>query len=576
MAGAALALLVGAALGAAAQEPGPGLTTPGAETAAPVTPAVRGSSDTIRSISIQTTNVFDPTVPGEDWWPFRLANRIHQRTKDEVVRRELLQGVGDQFDRLKALETERNLRNLGVFRRADIKAVPRAEGGVDLNARTQDSWTTNILLGAGTEGGDKYFVWGAQEDNLFGYDKSIMFLHSQTGPKITNEVRYTDPRFLGSRFELAPFYARTSHGDTEGVEVVKRFYSLDTPDAMGAYWNRSIDETILYKDSEDFSKFLIQDRTVSAGYAARVPSHSDFVQRLEAGWYSQRDQFAAEGTATVPGTLPAGREMDGPMLGYSWVQPQYIKETYINRMERVEDFNLGNELSVYGGFTGQALGSDRDRWLVNVLEQQGLFILPGRFALAQAGVTGRVADSKWENALFFANVNLFWKSSFVAPQTWVAHLEANTSRNLDGENQIQLGGNNGLRGYKNFSFNGGRSVLLNLEDRFFFPGEYFHLFRFGAAAFYDSGSVVQEHEGFSFKKFKSDVGLGLRFSSTRSQTGSVVRLDVAYALNQGPHGGKWVLGMKGQQAFAIFNSSTKEVRQAPRTRLFPRESTDEQ
>jgi hypothetical protein len=556
-------LLLAAALQASAQAP----------SEVPVTPANAISSQTIRGIVIERLNVFDPTVPGEGNWAFRMANKIHIATKDEVVRRELLLGPGDQYSALKALESERNLRSLGFFRRAEIKPTPRADGGTDLTVRTQDSWTTNIQFGVGTEGGDSYLNYGFSEDNLFGYGKSVNVLHTQVGPKITNSASYFDPRFMGSRFRFTPYVARTNHGDTVGTEVVQPFFSLDTLDAKGAFWNRSIDEQIVYKDGGDYSKFLLADRTVQAGYGVRVPSDQTLVQRLEAGWFSQRDLFISE-DATVAGTLPSNREMSGPMAGFSWVQPQYIKETYVDKMERVEDFNLGNELSLYGGYSGQTLGGDRDRVLINALDQQGLFILPGRFALAQAGVNGRLADSKWENALFFTNLNLFWKTTWLYPQTWVAHFEANTGRSLDLENQIILGGNNGLRGYKNYSFTGARSLLLNVENRFFFPGEYFHLVRFGGAAFFDSGCVVPEGSGFSFARSRSDVGLGLRFASTRSESGSVVRADVAYALNSGPGGSRVVVSIRGQQAFQIFNSSTGSVRTAPRTRLFPRSSTD--
>ena len=564
MLAAALWLAMGAAApGAFAQVP-PGV---------PVTPKNAVSSQTVRGIVIERLNVFDSTVKGEDWWGFRIANKIHIATKEEVVRRELLLGPGDQYDQLKALESERNLRSLGFFRRAEIKPVPRADGGSDLVVRTQDSWTTNVQFGAGTEGGDAYLNYGFSEDNLLGYGKSVNFLHTQVGPKVTNTFSYFDPRFLGSRFRFTPYVARTNHGDTVGTELVQPFYSLDTLDAKGAFWNRSIDEQILYRDGDSYSKYLLADRTVQAGYGVRLPADNQIVQRLELGWFSQRDLFVRE-DATIAGTLPANREMSGPTAGFSWVQPQYIKETYINKMERVEDFNLGNELSVYSAYSGQALGGDRDRTLVNVLDQQGLFILPGRFALAQAGVAGRLADSKWENALFFTNLNLFWKTTWLYPQTWVAHFEANTGRKLDLENQVILGGNNGLRGYKNYSFTGGRSLLLNVENRFFFPGEYFHLVRFGGAVFFDSGCVVPEGAGFSFARTRSDAGLGLRFASTRSESGSVIRMDAAYALNSGPGGSRLVISIRGQQAFQIFNSSTKTVRTAPRTRLFPRSSTD--
>lgn len=529
----------------------------------PITPAAEASTQPIRGVIIDRLNVFDPKVPGEDWWPFRMANKIHIATKEEVVKRELLIGPGDRYNTLKALESERNLRGLGFFRRAELRQV-----GENLLVRTQDSWTTNVQFGAGTEGGDNFLNYGFSEDNLLGYGKSISFLHSQVGSRIRNDIRYLDPRLLGSRFRLAPFYTRTNRGDSVGTEVVKPFFSLASQDAMGAAWTRTIDETIIYRDSEEYSKFVDANRTVAAGFGFRLPEDRVLVQRLEAGWYSQKDKFAS--LAETKGMLPADREMSGPVLGYSWVQPRYIKETYINRMERVEDFNLGNELSVYAGSMLKASGSDRDRWLINAVDQQGLFILPGRFALSQVGVTGRVANGKWENALFFANTNLFWKTTWLYPQTWVAHLEGNSGKVLDAENQVILGGSNGLRGYKNNSFTGGRSVLLNFENRFFFPGEYFHLVRFGGAAFFDSGAVVPEGSGFSFKRFKSDVGVGLRFASTRSQSGDVVRMDFAYALNSGPGGSRFVVSIRGRQAFQIFNSSTRSVRQSPGSRLFSR------
>lgn len=519
----------------------------------------------IEDVRIERQNVFDLSVPGEDWWIFKMADKIHVMTRRHVVERELLLGKGDAWDPLKGLESERNLRQLGFFRKAEVRPVARPDGNVDLDVRTQDSWTTNLQFGAGTEGGDNYLIYGFSEDNLLGYGKSVLFLHSQVGPRRSNEVRYDDTRLWGSRWRLTPSYAKTNFGDSISVAAIRPFFALDTPYAAGAQWNRTIDQDILYRDGDTFSKFLARTEVVQAGYGWRLPQDRVVVQRVEAGWYHQKDEFTP--TSDTVGLLPADRSMSGPMVGYSWIQPRYIKETYINKMERVEDFNMGNELSAYGGFLPASLGGDRDRTIFDVMDQQGLFILPGRFALAQAGVTGRSTGQRWENAILFANLNLFWKAGVWLPQTWVAHLETNRGRNLDGENQVILGGNNGLRGYKNYSFVGGKSVLLNLEDRVFFPGEWFHLVRFGGAAFFDSGAVEPEGVGVRFNDFKSDVGLGLRVGSTRSESGSVARIDLAYALDRGPGSSRWVVSIKGGQAFQIFNSSIKTFRGSPSSQL---------
>lgn len=521
---------------------------------------------TIRSVSIDAVDVFDPKVPGEDWWPFRLANKIHIQTKDKIVKRELLLLEGDSWDKLKALESERNLRAYGSFRSVEISSSPRADGGAGLLVRTQDSWTLNARLSAGTEGGDNFFIYGLEEGNLLGWGKQVGYFHSQIGPKIRNDLRYTDPRLFGSRFQLASLLATTPKGDSVGADVTRPFYSLSTPYAMGAGWTRIIDEDILYRGAEEYSKFVERSQTAQLAYGLKLEPERLFVQRLEGGWYSSKNQFSRT-EDTRPGTLPVYRELSGPTVGYSWVRPAYVEETYINAMERVEDFNMGNELRALAGFMSVKTGSDRDRWIYNVSNQDGARLAPGRFILGQVGMTGRTADGQWDNALLYANLNLFWRTDWPFLSTWVSHLEANRGRCLDGENQVVLGGDNGLRGYRNNSFTGSQAMLWNLENRFFFPGEYFHLLRLGAAVFFDTGAVAPEGVGISSKRFKSDVGAGLRISSTRSRSGGVFRMDFAYALNDGPGSKRFVVAIRGGQAFEFFSSSSRRLHVIPASRL---------
>jgi hemolysin activation/secretion protein len=153
------------------------------------------------------------------------------------------------------------------------------------------------------------------------------------------------------------------------------------------------------------------------------------------------------------------------------------------------------------------------------------------------------------------------------PQTWVVHSEYNVTKNLDPENQLILGGNTGLRGYKNDSFTGTRSALLNIEDRVFLVHEFLHLFYMGGAAFFEIGAISPFGGGINRDLFKSDAGIGLRLSPTRSTSGNIVRLDVAYALNSGPGPSRWVIGIRGGQAFNIFNSTNQEVLNTPATAI---------
>jgi len=511
-------------------------------------------------------DVFDPRVPGEAWWPFQIANKIHFTTREGVIRQEILLKPGDPWDELKALESERNLRAVGSFRWVKVMPVPRPDGRVDILAKAQDSWTTIPNLFIGTEGGQNFFGYGLQENNLFGYNKSLSFLHSQNGPTVRNDLRFTDPRVLDSRLRLSTLLADTGHGQSEGADLARPFYALDTPYAYGTGWMHFNDENTVYQAGQTYSQFLEYDQSAMISAGHRLGPSDASVQRLEAGWLYSKSRFTSE-SATRPGTLPVDRTLSGPTLGYSWILPHYVKETYIDRIERVEDYDLGNELSFLGGYAGTKLDSDRDRWIFNATDQQGLSLGEGRFALAQVGAAGRVAGGDWENALLFTNLDLFWKSERPILNTWVAHLEGCTVRHMDKENQVSLGGDTGLRGFENNAFMGAKAVLADVENRFFIPGEYLHLVRLGGAVFFDSGAAIPEGSGLSLARFKSDVGVGLRAASTRSSSGGVLRVDLAYALDQGPGPSRWVVSIRAGQAFSIFNSVTQRLRRPPTSRL---------
>jgi len=577
MRGAAAAALLLAAVRAAALPAGPQAGDVAIATGTVVVPesrAVLSTAPVIAEVRVELTNVFDPAVPGEDWWPFRIANRIHFVTREPVVRDELLLRPGDRWDALKALESERNLRAGYAFRRVEIVKLSRPDGQVDEIVRAQDAWSTNPRIGFGTSGGASTLSLGLVEDNLLGYGKSVGYIHSQgsspTGRQRSDTYSYGDPRFLGTRLALQGEHTSNQDGNADALSLARPYYSLDTEHAVSAVFNNTNSIGTQFQAGAEYSKYYERNRVVDASYGRRLSDDRVFVQRVEAGWYEQRDAFAptSQPPGTLPGQLPADRHLSGPTVGYSWIQPRYVKETNIDRMERVEDFNMGNELRVRTGYMARGTGSDQDRWIFNATNQQGIRLGDSRFALAQVGVSGRIFQNKWENGLATASANFFWKNyMWSRGRTLVAHVEAAQGRRLDRENQIVLGGSTGLRGYRNESFVGGRSILFNMEDRFFFDREWLHLVRFGGAAFFESGSVVPEGSGFSAARFKSDVGMGLRAASTRSSSGSVVRLDMAYALNGSPGGPRWIISVRGGQAFSLFNSAATTVKTSPASRL---------
>jgi hemolysin activation/secretion protein len=134
-----------------------------------------------------------------------------------------------------------------------------------------------------------------------------------------------------------------------------------------------------------------------------------------------------------------------------------------------------------------------------------------------------------ENLLAFGSGRFYWRD--IGPHLFFGSLELGIGRNLDGENQILLGGDSGLRGYPLRYQSGDARALLTLEQRFFTGLYPFRLFFVGAAVFFDAGRTWPGDGSGENLGWLRDVGVGLRLSSSRSGFGTVMHLDVAFPLD---------------------------------------------
>ena len=76
------------------------------------------------------------------------------------------------------------------------------------------------------------------------------------------------------------------------------------------------------------------------------------------------------------------------------------------------------------------------------------------------------------------------------------------------------------------------NICLEPGKRFFSNRELFHLVHVGAAAFFDAGRAWFEDDPFAdSNELLRDVGVGLRLGSSRSSSGAMIHLDIAYPLD---------------------------------------------
>jgi hemolysin activation/secretion protein len=203
-----------------------------------------------------------------------------------------------------------------------------------------------------------------------------------------------------------------------------------------------------------------------------------------------------------------------------------------DQIERTEDFYAGTYARARLGYASTVWGSDRDSILFTL--KAGTTIEHGdehKYSLLIESKGGaRFEHGKLANALYGAESRYYWRVS--NSQLFFASLSGTLTKNLDPDQQILLGGDNGLRGYPLRYQDGSARALLTLEQRIYTKYYLFRLFHVGGAVFFDMGrtwgrgTVAGPSEG-----LLKDVGVGLRFGSSRSAFGNVIHVDLAFPLD---------------------------------------------
>jgi outer membrane protein assembly factor BamA len=511
----------------------------------------------IRNITVDVRNIFDPAVPGENNWLFRLANKLHIATKPSVIRRELLVYPGDWTDLERLAESERNLRALSFIKAAEIDQIQAPDGRVDLRVRTQDSWTTQPQFNIASQGNQTTYSAGFEELNLLGYGKDLSYFYSKNIDGISHQIGYSDPLFLNTRMNLISSFQETATGNAQNLNLSYPFYSFTTRQAGGVVMNRSTGLQRVYENGQQISQYDQSQFNLDPFYGLWVNNDPLNVVRTQINYRYTENIITPQGS-TLPGTLPADKALSGPILSTSFLQSDFIKETFADKTGRIEDFNLGHQAYAGVGIVERTLGATENSVPFAVNDAFGFGGNGDGFGLVSYGTSSRYRlDTEGEtggrlfNTLYFANFNYYrhiLEDEF--PMTGVIHLESAYLQNPDNDDVLSLGGNSGLRGYPNNSFTGNKSLLLNVEDRFYSSQEFLHLAYMGGAVCLDAGQVQPLGNGYDRKDWHADLGLGMRFGISRSAAGTVFRIDLAYAVGPVQQSNRWILSISSSQGFS--------------------------
>jgi hypothetical protein len=253
-------------------------------------------------------------------------------------------------------------------------------------------------------------------------------------------------------------------------------------------------------------------------------------RRLLYGITSTENTFLPTLDRPQPTVLPEDRKLVFPWIGVQWVEDDFREMSELNDMGRTEDISLGLNLTMRLGLAQTGFGSDRNATVFRADSSMGWEPGgPGRLLLLSAGGSTRDESDGLHNTTAYLGARYYRRN--LDNRLFSVSLQTLAGDNLDPENQVLLGGENGLRGYPLRYQAGTGSASLSFEERFYTDWYPWRLFRVGWAAFFDTGRVWgSDPRAQPSLGTLSDFGVGLRLTSPRSSGRSVLHIDLAFPL----------------------------------------------
>lgn len=484
----------------------------------------------IGRIDIQVDDVFE-TASGLAA-PYRVANGLHISTKQHTVAQQLLFHSGEPYDARLVEETARLLRSQRYFNEASVEIERYNEDNtVDLLVRVHDVWTLSPGLSFGRKGGENKTSMEFSDTNFLGWGKQVSLERTSDVDRTAWRLEYVDPNVFGSWWRLSSAYSSMSDGAERAFALSRPFYSLDSRWSANFGGSDITNAVPRYSLGKLVERIDMQEQRFDLGGGVSHGLQNGWTRHYLAGVSYQSRAFSRRATDPTA-LLPDDRVLAYPWVGMEVIEDQYVTTRNLDQIGRTEDLQLGRSARLDLGLASSAFGSTRDALILRGSAQAGAAFGESRYLINSLSLDGRLEHGHLVDGLFQLQSRYYWRHS--ANWVFFASATGTQSSNLDPEDQLLLGGDNGLRGYPLRYQAGTASALLTLEERLYTHWQPLKLVNVGAAVFMDAGRTWG-HDAFAAPPsgWLPDVGLGLRLGSARSGLGNVLHIDLAFPLAHG-------------------------------------------
>lgn len=481
---------------------------------------------TIRNITIDAQNVFNPENPEESGIVGTAGNNIHITTLDQVVRWELLFKEGDPYDQGVIEESERNLRKRSYLAEVLIESYFNDEDKtVDVIVHTRDQWSMIVGLTFGGTSENSSAGLDLGDKNLLGMGQSLNYSFRTGNSGFTHNYGYRNSNLFGSRYDLWLENRLKPDEYLYNAQLDQPFYSLSTPAAHGVGYSQTVHNEpglawTMWRSKAYYGEAIILEDAILRAYL-----------RLSFGEEVSHEGLVANQVLRDNKILIAADILNHPY--------DFAEERYIDKFRRIEDIPLGATYSFSVGPRLMAIGSTSTDASASVgVTKWRQFFEHDYLHLSMMLAKN---DDNFNEA--YADLVLRYFLRRHEYQTFVARFQASYSESVN--NRFRLGGTNGLRGYNVDEFVGRNQILLNVEDRIFtYQTMLSGIVEPGFVLFADFGNTWNDQAGDDLTRVHGSCGAGLRLALVKAPGISLIRVDYGIPL-EARHPPVITIGMEG-------------------------------
>ena len=516
----------------------------------------------LSQIEIQNNSLFAPEDIGARRfsWALSVANSVHLRTRVDYLRNQMLVDEGGCYDEEALAASVRNIRELSFIARVEAESRQSADSTWVVQLETWDEWSTGAGVYFDVESEFQFQGFYVTETNALGRGLRMSFRYRKFRERNDRSVTLASTRFLGSRARASVAAGATRTGSFFKQEYVYPFVSetgrlsvqsiLQYEDREQSYFTGS-DEgitNVLFPFTDRRVSFLARRRFGVPGALTLVGGEIEVLRRTVSGPAQQvrREDFEAPATASdsltallQPQASPDSYVRLGATLGLRRIR--FTSAQGLDLLSGVQNVALGTELTLT---VGRTLGT----WGTSVADTYGWLdgFAGGRLGpvLANANLRaeGRYLDSSESGVSRWRDMRLSGRGLFyVRPpastaQVFTTGVRFNVRGNIDQPYQVVLGGEEGVRGYRDDELPTGSTLVGFVEERVTLPW-----FRpavdVGLTVFADYGRGWAHDIPFGQDTgWRAAVGGGIRLGFPAG-TGSVTHIEVAWPIG-GRGGGR--------------------------------------